>query len=130
MVDIPSNHTKEAIADFLEKANGILEALNWLDEFYLFLIGDDLVIDKWFSIQAGADHEGVLNEVKILKHHELYNMNNPNRMGSLLGRFAANHEHFHCAEGYKFIADCIIELDKINSRAAAHEAKQLIHWKM
>lgn len=113
LVDIPSNHTKEAIADFLEKANG-----------------DDLVIDKWFSIQAGADHEGVLNEVKILKHHELYNMNNPNRMGSLLGRFAANHEHFHCAEGYKFIADCIIELDKINSRAAAHEAKQLIHWKI
>lgn len=97
----------------------------------LYFVGDDLVINKWFAIQAGADHDGVLDDVKRLKNHELFMMANPNRMRSLIGTFSMNPLQFHRVDGdgYRFVANCVAELDKINGRSSATIAKNIISWK-
>lgn len=96
------------------------------------ILGDELTIDKWFAAQAGANHSGALEDAKQLKDHQLFDMTNPNRVRSLVSRFAMNLAQFHRVdgEGYKFVADCVAELDKINGRLAAGIAKELISWKM
>ena len=50
-----------------------------------------------------------------------FSMSNPNRARSLINSFAGNMVHFHARDGggYKFIGDCIIELDAMNPQVAA-----------
>lgn len=69
-----------------------------------------------------------MGKVKELKKHQLFTMANPNRMRSLLRAFANNHAHYHRVdgEGYKFITEAIIELDKTNGRLAAILCKLMI----
>lgn len=91
---------------------------------------DDMVIDKWFTTQTKADYENVLNYVKELKKHALFN-SIPNRVRSLLLSFTMN-PRFHeiDGEGYKFVSDSIMELDNTNPLLAADLAKKLASWKM
>ncbi len=45
----------------------------------------------------------------------------PNLVRSLIGVFARNYKHFHALDGrgYSFVADKIIEIDKINPQMAS-----------
>lgn len=64
-----------------------------------------------------SDTANVLSQVKALKeNHPDFTISNPNRARSLISTFAANMVHFHALDGsgYKFIADCVLELDVIN----------------
>jgi len=71
-----------------------------------------------------ADLPDLLSKVKELKNHKDFLVSNPNRFRSLIGAFAGNMPHFHAAdgEGYKFISDCIIEIDALNPQVAARMA--------
>ncbi|MBY6127251.1 aminopeptidase N [Qipengyuania aquimaris] len=107
------------------------ERTNALIDFYNRYRGNALVIDKWFSLQAMSLHPKVLEHVKALADHEDFTMKNPNRVRSLYMAFAANPHGFHAAsgEGYKLIADLILELDPINAQTAARFVPALGRWR-
>ena len=45
---------------------------------------NELVMDKWFAVQAMAARHGTLSEVERLMSHPQFNLKNPNRARSLL----------------------------------------------
>ena len=56
-----------------------------------------------------------------LQNDEVYDEKVPNLVRSLIGVFARNYKHFHAKDGhgYSFVADKIIEIDKINPQIAS-----------
>ncbi len=108
-----------------------LEREELLADFRARYDGNALVIDKWFSIQAASLHPNVLDHVKALARHPDFTLNNPNRVRSLYMAFAANPHGFHSAdgEGYRMIADLVIDLDPINAQTAARFVPPLGRWR-
>ncbi len=107
------------------------ETVEATTKFYNDANGDALVLNKWFAIQAMADNPDILNKVKQLKSHPDFVVTNPNRARSLISTFAGNMPHFHNknGSGYQFIADCIIEIDRLNPQVAARLASSFSQWK-
>ena len=104
----------------------------YFSAFYEQWKNEDLVIDKWFSLQASSERDGALQDVLQLQNHPDFDIKTPNRVRSLIGAFAmGNPLHFNAADGsgYKFIADSIIKLDAINPQIAARLAGSLSRWK-
>ncbi|MCY7371163.1 MAG: aminopeptidase N [Polaromonas sp.] len=104
-----------------------------LAQFYAMFKDEALVIDKWFSLQAGTpDRSGsVLPAIKLLMKHRDFSLKNPNRARSVLGTFCqANPGGFHRpdAAGYVFWAERVIELDALNPQVAARLARALDRW--
>ena len=108
-----------------------VERTNALLDFYNRYKSNALVVDKWFAIQAGSTHPKVIDHVKALSTHGDFTMRNPNRVRSLYMAFAYNPHAFHTAsgEGYRMIADLILELDPINPQTAARFVPQLGRWR-
>lgn len=103
-----------------------------LAEFHARWRGDDLVLDKWFSIQAMSARGDTLAQVRALYAHPDFDLRNPNRARSLIGAFAAgNPRWFHDAsgEGYRFLADAVMALDPINGATAARLVGPLGQWR-
>jgi aminopeptidase N len=103
-----------------------------LEEFYRKWQHDAQVVDKWFGIQAGARLPDTLDRVRRLLHHPAFRLTNPNKVRALVGRFCmGNPVRFHAAdgEGYRFLADRVIELDGINPQMAARMVSVLSRWK-
>ena len=91
-----------------------------------------LVMDKWFRVQATADLPGTLGHVKALTSHDLFQLENPNKVFSLLGAFAhANPLHFHQVDGqgYAFISEYILKLDHTNPQVAARLLSAFNLWR-
>ena len=94
--------------------------------------GDDLVLDKWFSIQAMAARPDAIAAVRALYTHPDFDLRNPNRARSLIGAFASgNPAQFHdlSGEGYHFLADAVIALDPLNGSIAARLVGPLGQWR-
>ena len=90
-----------------------------------------LVMDKWFMIQAGSSLPNTLDRVKALHSHPAFDPKNPNKIRSLIGRFAmANPVNFHheSGKGYEFITDYVIDLDKRNPQVASRLVRALAKW--
>ncbi len=102
-----------------------------LAAFYARWRGDDLVLDKWFSIQAGSPRPQTVADVLALARHADFDRRNPNRVRSLVGAFAANQVRFHVADGagYRFLADMVIALDGSNAQTASRLAGPLGNWR-
>jgi aminopeptidase N len=102
-----------------------------IGSFYSKWKGDALVIDKWFNVQAQADREGVLDDVRSLLDHPDFNVANPNRVRSLVSAFCVNLAHFHDATGagYAFLADRVLELNQKNPQLASRMVDPLLSWK-
>ena len=105
-----------------------------LARFHALFKNEALVIDKWFSLQAGAPDRGgnVLGAVRQLMNHPDFNLRNPNRARSVIFSYcSANPGAFHRSDaaGYVFWADRVIELDAINPQVAARLARALDRWK-
>ncbi|MEM7569901.1 MAG: aminopeptidase N [Pseudomonadota bacterium] len=109
-----------------------LERTNALAAFYETWRSDALVLDKWFSIQAGCLRENVLAQVLRLLQHPDFSAKNPNRFRSLVGAYAfANPKGFHRRDGagYRFLADQIIAIDESNPQLAARMIAPLGKWR-
>ena len=78
-------------------------------------------MNKYFSILSASTREGTLNRVIELQNDEVYDEKVPNLVRSVIGVFARNYKYFHAKDGsgYKFVADKIIEIDKINAQMAS-----------
>jgi aminopeptidase N len=93
-----------------------------LDAFYAAWRGDDLVVDKWFAINAAAPLPGAIDRIRALQTHPDFDMQNPNRVRALISTFAnGNPVYFHdiSGEGYRLLTDAILRLDPANSQVAA-----------
>ncbi|HVA15426.1 MAG TPA: aminopeptidase N [Stellaceae bacterium] len=103
-----------------------------LGKFYERWKDDELVVDKWFSLQAMSSLPGTLARVKELTHHSAFTIKNPNRMRSLVGAFTqGNQLRFHDASGagYAFLADQVITLDGLNPLMASRLIQPLGQWR-
>ena len=93
---------------------------------------DDLVLDKWFAIQAMSPLPGTPDAVRSLARHADFDLRNPNRVRALVASFASgNQVRFHepSGSGYRFLADTIIALDPTNTQVAARLVPPLGQWR-
>ena len=100
-------------------------------DFYNKWHEDALVLDKWFSLQAGSHHIHALEHVKELVQHPDFSYRNPNRVRSVLGVFGRlNMLGFHRQDGkgYEFLAEQVLKLDRINPQVAARMVAPFTHW--
>jgi aminopeptidase N len=102
-----------------------------LGAFYDRYRDDPLVLDKWFTVQAGSSRDDTLDAVLALARHPDFSLANPNRMRSLVGAFAANQRAFHApgGRGYRFLADMILAVDALNPQTAARLVPPLGRWR-
>ena len=95
-----------------------------LASFYDRWKGVALVVDKWLSVQSLADLTDTPERVDALLAHEAFDIRNPNKVRALVRTFAFNQAAFHRADGfgYRWMADRIEELDRLNPQMAARMA--------
>ncbi|MFC3121667.1 aminopeptidase N [Agaribacter flavus] len=93
---------------------------------------DAVIMDKWFSLHATARRSDILSRLDLLKAHSQFNQRNPNKVRALLGSFAFyNLSGFHQKDGlgYKYVADYLLQLDKINPQVASRIITPLLQFK-
>ncbi len=93
---------------------------------------DPLVCDKWFTIQALSTLPGTVEHVRTLLSHPDFDLKNPNRVRSLVGAFAGGNQigfHAKSGEGYRFLADIVLQLDPMNPQIAARIVGPLGQWR-
>jgi aminopeptidase N len=147
LTEVDNHQARQRCLDQLQHANNMTDTLAalsalaqhaWperdqqLHRFYATWQHDPQVVDKWFSIQAGSRLPDTLEQVRKLLHHPAFRLTNPNKVRALIGRFCmGNPVRFHAAngEGYRFLADQVIELDAINPQIAARLVSALSRWK-
>lgn len=108
------------------RANAVLE--DFLNRFR----EDTNVVDQWLSVQASSPVLGTLMHVRSLMEHDLFDASSPNKLRSVLGAFAMNNMcHFHDeqGQGYEFLADQVIELDRKNPQIASRLLTPLTRWR-
>ncbi|HUI99861.1 MAG TPA: aminopeptidase N [Usitatibacter sp.] len=106
---------ERALAMFQEK---------WKDEA--------LVIDKWFRVQATSCLAQTLERVKALAASPAFDLRNPNRARALVHSFALDNPlHFHAADGggYRWIAEQVVALDRLNPQVASRLARAFDRWR-
>jgi aminopeptidase N len=107
------------------------ERAELLEDFYSKWSDNVLVINKWLAIQAQADLDSVLDNVKSLMQHAAFDIKNPNKVYALIGGYAVgNPVKFHniSGAGYKFLADIVLQLNSINPSIAARILAPLTQW--
>ncbi|GIU37716.1 aminopeptidase N [Shewanella schlegeliana] len=103
-----------------------------MSQFERQWIDTPLVMDKWLVLHATLACSKCINQLQSLFEHEAFSFNNPNRVRSLIGAFAAgNTFEFHRKDGvgYQFLADAIIKLNSVNPQVAARIITPLIQFK-
>lgn len=92
---------------------------------------DELVMDKWFSMQASVPGDDTADSVHKLLSHPGFSIRNPNKVRSLIGVFSmSNPTGFHAASGngYRLHASQVIALDRLNPQVAARMAGAFNSW--
>ena len=122
---------QQASHDNMSLSQGALSALNRLDHlardeamqaFHDKWQNDSLVMEKWFALNASSPKTGNIAHIETLMRHPAFDGNNPNKLRSVLGVFAAmNPTQFHAQDGsgYDFMAKQLIALDRQNPQIAA-----------
>ncbi len=103
-----------------------------LDEFAARFSDNPLVMDKWFTLQAVARRETVIEDIGRLLDHPAFSLKKPNRVRALVGAFAANnYQYFHRSDGagYNLVAEIVKKLDPINPQIAARLLGQFKSWR-
>ena len=108
------------------------EKSHFVDEFYDRWKHQPEVVDKWFSVQAGAPLPATLHRVEALTHHPGFKWKNPNNVRALIGHFChGNPVIFHAenGSGYAFAAEWIKKLDGVNPSQSSSLAKAFENWR-
>jgi len=103
-----------------------------LHHFYQKWNKEPLVMNKWLSLQALSDIPGGLERVKRIMNDPVFNINNPNKVGSLLLTFGKfNTRQFHALDGaaYRFFADLVLDIDTRNPSLASRAVSLFNQWK-
>ncbi|VAW50270.1 Membrane alanine aminopeptidase N [hydrothermal vent metagenome] len=103
-----------------------------IDKFFQQWKHDNLVMDKWFTVQATIPHTSAKARVEKLFEHSDFDIKNPNRVRSLLGAFcSANPLCFHDVDGfgYHLLGQYIEKIDAMNPQIASRLCGPLTRWK-
>lgn len=103
-----------------------------LNSFYDTWKNEDLVVCKWFTLQATCTRSGVLGSIEALMQHPAFDIRSPNHVRSLIGAFTqSNPANFHTeeGEGYRFLAEQVIVLNGINPQIASRMLTALTAWR-
>lgn len=126
------NMTDRMAALLAIAANKNPEREEVLEDFYARYKDYQLVVDKWFSVQATSARPDIIAHLQQLRQHPDFTIKNPNRARSLFAAFAMNNPaSFHAEDGsgYNFLADAIIELNSINPQIAARLLTPMRDWR-
>ena len=103
-----------------------------MQSFYDDWHHDALVINQWFQVQSSIPVGDGLARVRALLGHPDFDLLNPNKVRALVGNFANNNPvNFHRAdgEGYRFLADIVLELNTRNPQIASRLLNPLTKWR-
>jgi len=107
-----------------------------VEAFYQQWKDDNLVLDKWFTVQATDPNimfqAGGKEKLDQLFSHADFDIKNPNRVRALLGAFcSANPVGFHHSSGfgYSLLGNYIEILNNINPQIASRLCVPLTRWK-
>lgn len=101
-----------------------------IELFYSKWKSESLVLNKWFLAQARAQCSQTFSRVQKLWEHPDFQKTNPNRVYSLLGGFGDNlTEFWGHPEAIEYMAQRIIEMDKINPQVTTRLASAFDVWK-
>jgi aminopeptidase N len=81
-----------------------------------------LLIDKWLILNAQCVGDGAAARIEALTHHADFRWTTPNKVYALIAGFSAgNTSGFNAADGsgYRFLADAVIRLNRVNPQVAA-----------
>lgn len=93
---------------------------------------DVLVMDKWFALHASWSKSDVFETIETLYQHPVFNIENPNRVRSIIGSFASlNSKQFHdiSGRGYQALTEIVIKLNSINPQTASRLVTPLMSFK-
>tara|TARA_Y100000589_G_scaffold313776_1_gene335422 strand:+ start:2954 stop:5545 length:2592 start_codon:yes stop_codon:yes gene_type:complete len=92
---------------------------------------NSIVLDNWFYFVASIDRKDSNEEIENLFNHELFDPKSPNTLRSILNGFVQNNPFFHSksGEGYFYIAEKVIEFDKLNPIVVSRFLKIFSNWK-
>lgn len=127
-----TNMTDRAHALLLLASYGGADAERALADFYDRSKGDHVVVDTWFAAQAQSPLAGTLRRVEALTRHPLFALTAPNKVRALIGAFAiGNPVQFNRPDGaaYRFIADQVLALDRINPQIASRMLGAFRSWR-
>ncbi|MEM6666536.1 MAG: aminopeptidase N [Pseudomonadota bacterium] len=103
-----------------------------LADFYKTFEDDNLVLDKWFTLQAASPADGTLDHVRALMEHPKFSFATPNRVRALVGAFTMlNQRQFNRADGAGFalLAEVVLRVDPDNPQLAARLLAALRSWR-
>jgi aminopeptidase N len=100
-----------------------------LGQFYQQAVGNALVLNKWFTVQALASTPNSLETIQKLYQHPDFTLKNPNRVRALVGALTMNAVAFHQPAGYQFLGDVLLEVDALNPQLSSRLAAPLIQWR-
>lgn len=103
-----------------------------LTDFYQKWKNDAQVMEQWFAVQASSSVYSDLDSIKALMSLADFDLTNPNKVRSVIGVFCnQNLVRFHNnnGEGYAFLADIILQLDRLNPQIASRLMAPLTRWK-
>jgi aminopeptidase N len=132
-LDHPTSMSAEIGALAALVSIGFDAAASELDRFYNRHSSDPLLIDKWLSLNAQIAGVEAASRIELLTRHPGFRMTTPNRVYALIGSFtSANPSGFNAAsgEGYRVVADTILQLDRINPQVAARISTGFRSWRM
>ena len=77
---------------------------------------NSVVLDSWFSYNASIEINDNHKSIESLFNHEYFDSKSPNTIRSILNSFVTKNRMFHSIDGggYKYIAEKIVQFDKIN----------------
>jgi aminopeptidase N len=103
-----------------------------LASFFAAWSRDDLVVDKWFALQARSSLPDTPARVRELTRHPAFTRKNPNRVRALVGAFSQGNQlrfHDRGGAGYAFLADEVLTIDPANATLAARLVQPLCAWR-
>ncbi|MCB1512127.1 MAG: DUF3458 domain-containing protein, partial [Hyphomicrobiaceae bacterium] len=130
--DHANSMTDQAHALYLLAAASGPQRTAALDAFYKQWSDDHLVVDTWFAAQAAAPTASTLATVRKLVKHEKFTFRTPNKVRAVIGTFALqNPAQFNRPDGggYRFVAQQVMALDRINPQVAARLLNAFRSWR-
>ena len=100
------------------------EALAWFHQRYR---DQPMLLDTWFMAQALSLRADTVEAAPRLIAHPDFTLAHPTRLSALVGAFVTNLHAFHhrSGRGYRFLADVVLAIDRLNPAAAASLALPL-----
>ncbi|SUD91113.1 aminopeptidase N [Psychrobacter phenylpyruvicus] len=98
-----------------------------LDDFYQRFNKEALVMDLWFSVQAGDETASVADIAALIERKD-FDWGTPNRIRAVVGSFAAQPTKLWTKEGLQTYIAVVQKLDETNPVLASRLLQTLSRW--